>query len=101
MTPTGHWLVWQRWDWMQPTANMNARAELHQSAPRAIERAMADAVTILPLAPILNWSRIPAPTRVFWTTSRPSLSGAPRESENSSGAAPVPPSPPSTTMKSA
>ena len=31
VTPTGHLLVWHRWDWMQPTANMNARAELHQS----------------------------------------------------------------------
>ena len=80
---------------------MNARAELHQSAPSAIERAIADAVTILPLAPILNLSRMPAPTSVFWTSIRPSASGEPIESENSSGAAPVPPSPPSTTMKSA
>ena len=68
VTPTGHLLVWHRWDWMQPTANMNARAELHQSAPIAIERAIAEAVTILPLAPILNRSRTPAPTRVFCTT---------------------------------
>ena len=101
VTPTGHLLVWQRCDWMQPTANMKARAELHQSAPSAIDRAIADAVTILPLAPTLSRSRMPAPTSVFWTASSPSLSGAPSESENSSGAAPVPPSPPSTTMKSA
>ncbi len=80
---------------------MKARAELHQSAPIAIERAIADAVTILPLAPILNRSRTPAPMSVLRTTRRPSFSGDPRESENSSGAAPVPPSPPSTTMKSA
>src|SRR5262249_10347351 len=99
--PTGHLLVWQRWDWMQPTANMKARAELHQSAPSAIDLAIAEAVTILPLAPILNRSRTPAPTNVFSTVSSPSLSGAPRESENSSGAAPVPPSAPSTTTKSA
>jgi hypothetical protein len=40
------------------------------------------------------------PTSVLCTSSRPSCSGAPTWSVNSSGAAPVPPSPPSTTMKS-
>jgi hypothetical protein len=27
-TPTGHWLVLQRWDWMPPTAIIIARAAL-------------------------------------------------------------------------
>ena len=40
------------------------------------------------------------PTSVLCTSSRPSCSGAPTWSVNSSGAAPVPPSAPSTTMKS-
>ena len=38
---------------MQPSANMKPRAELHQSAPSAMARAMSKAVTILPLAPML------------------------------------------------
>ncbi len=62
---------------------------------------MSAAVTSLPLAPTRISSRIPAPTSVLWTRVRPSRSGAPIALENSSGAAPVPPSPPSTTMKSA
>ena len=33
---------------------------------------MAEAVTILPLAPTFIRSRMPAPTRMFWTTIRPS-----------------------------
>ena len=61
---------------------------------------MALAETSLPLAPIFTRSRRPAPTIVFCTIIIPSTRGIPRESENSSGAAPVPPSPPSTTMKS-
>ena len=100
VTPTGQRLVWHRCDWMHPTANMKPRAELHQSAPSAMARAMADADTSLPLAPILIRCRMPAPTRVFCTSISPSTSGVPSESENSSGAAPVPPSAPSTTMKS-
>ena len=63
-------------------------------------RAIADADTSLPLAPIFIRWRTPAPTSVFCTSISPSTSGVPSESENSSGAAPVPPSAPSTTMKS-
>ena len=82
VTPTGHWLVWQRCAWMQPTAIMKARAELHQSAPRAIDWAMADAVTILPLAPTLMRSRTPAPTSTFCTSMSPSIErGAERVGE--------------------
>ena len=47
-TPVGQRSVWQLSDWMQPSANMKPRAELHQSAPIAIARAMSKAVAILP-----------------------------------------------------
>ena len=39
-TPVGQRSVWQLSDWMQPSENMKPRAELHQSAPIAIARAM-------------------------------------------------------------
>mmetsp|Transcript_9623 Transcript_9623/g.22372 ORF Transcript_9623/g.22372 Transcript_9623/m.22372 type:complete len:239 (-) Transcript_9623:174-890(-) len=100
VTPVGQWPVWQAWAWMQPSANMKPRPELHQSAPRAIRRTMSKAVVTLPAQPILIWSRRFRPTRVLCTSSRPSCSGAPTLFVNSSGAAPVPPSAPSTTMKS-
>ncbi len=57
-------------------------------------------MAILPLAPIRIRSRRPAPTKALWTVIRPSVSGVPMWSANSSGAAPVPPSAPSTMMKS-
>ena len=37
-TPVGQRSVWQLSDWMQPSANMKPRAELHQSAPSAKAR---------------------------------------------------------------
>jgi len=37
---------------MQPSANMKPLAELHQSAPIAIARAMSKAVAIFPAAPM-------------------------------------------------
>lgn len=61
---------------------------------------MGAPVAILPLAPILIRSRRPVPTRALCTVSSSSVSGVPTWSANSSGAAPVPPSAPSTTMKS-
>ncbi|MOA12179.1 hypothetical protein D3C78_1321520 [compost metagenome] len=81
-------------------ANMKPRAELAQSAPMASTLAMSKALTILPLAPRRILSRRLRPTRVLCTNSRPSRSGTPMWSVNSTGAAPVPPSLPSTTMKS-
>ncbi|MNG04440.1 hypothetical protein D3C84_875710 [compost metagenome] len=71
-----------------------------QSAPMASTLAMSKALMILPLAPILILSRRFRPTRVLCTNSRPSRRGTPMWSVNSRGAAPVPPSLPSTTMKS-
>lgn len=61
---------------------------------------MSAPVATLPLAPILIRSRSPVPTSALWTVMRPSVSGVPMWSANSSGAAPVPPSAPSTMMKS-
>ena len=52
VTPVGQRSVWQLSDWMQPSENMKPRAELHQSAPIAMARAMSKAVAILPAAPI-------------------------------------------------
>ena len=62
---------------MQPTANMKPRAALHQSAPRAIDRAMSKAEVILPDAPIRIRSRRPTPTSALWTKVSPSRSGMP------------------------
>ena len=100
VTPVGQWPVWQFCAWMQPSANMKPRAELHQSAPSAIMRAMSKALITLPAQPRRMRARRFRPTSVLCTSSRPSCSGAPTWSVNSSGAAPVPPSAPSTTMKS-
>ena len=80
---------------------MKPRAALHQSAPSAIARAMSKAVTILPeTADADALAQAPTPISALRTKTRPSRIGMPRWSANSSGAAPVPPSLPSTTMKS-
>ncbi len=100
VTPVGQWPVWQVCACRQPRANMKPRAELHQSAPMAMVRAMSNAVTILPLAATRTRSRRFTPTSELCTSMSASRSGAPTWSVNSSGAAPVPPSPPSTTTKS-
>ena len=79
---------------------MKPRAALHQSAPSAIMRAMSNALTTLPAQPNLILLRRFKPVSVLCTNSKPSWSGTPTWSVNSNGAAPVPPSAPSTTMKS-
>ncbi len=61
---------------------------------------MSMPVATLPLAPTLTRSRRPTPTSALCTVISPSVNGVPMWSSYSSGAAPVPPSPPSTTMKS-
>mmetsp|Transcript_33944 Transcript_33944/g.71286 ORF Transcript_33944/g.71286 Transcript_33944/m.71286 type:complete len:208 (+) Transcript_33944:237-860(+) len=98
--PVGQWLVLHLSDWMQPSANIMPRAELQMSAPRARVRTMPKPLTTLPEPMILILSRMPAPTRRESTRTRPSTSGRPMWLENSGGAAPVPPSAPSTVMKS-
>ena len=99
-TPTGHWLVWQLCAWIHPTANIKPRAELTQSAPSAMVLEISKALMILPLAPTLICSLSPAPTKVLCTNNKPSRNGVPMWSISSMGAAPVPPSAPSTTIKS-
>lgn len=76
-TPVGQRLVWQLWDWMQPTANMKPRAELTQSAPKASAPAMSNALISLPAAPIRISSRRPVPTRQLCTKVRPWRRGFP------------------------
>ena len=61
---------------------------------------MSTPVATLPLAPILIRSRSPVPTNALCSVISPSVSGMPTWSSYSIGAAPVPPSEPSTTMKS-
>ena len=100
VTPTGQWFVWHFCAWMQPTANIIARAASVKSAPWQIRLTMSMPLATLPLAPILTWSRSPDPTSALCTNIRPSVSGMPTLSSNSTGPAPVPPSDPSTMMKS-
>ena len=99
-TPTGQWLVWHFCAWMQPVAIIMARADMVKSAPWISRLTMSEPETTLPAAPILIMWRRPAPTRALCTSIRPSVRGVPTWSEYSSGAAPVPPSEPSTMMKS-
>ena len=61
---------------------------------------MSEPPATLPEAPILIWSRSPVPTSALCISIRPWVSGMPMWSSKSMGAAPVPPSEPSTTMKS-
>ena len=61
---------------------------------------MSEPMATLPDAPIFTWFRRPTPTSALCTAIRPSVSGVPTLSEYSSGAAPVPPSFPSTMTKS-
>src|SRR5882762_8867047 len=65
-----------------------------------IARAISNAVAIFPAAPMRMRSRALMPISALWTKLTPSRIGMPRWSMNSRGAAPVPPSLPSTTMKS-
>jgi len=63
---------------MQPSENIKARAELHQSAPSAIARAMSKAVVILPATPMRMRSRAPIPVSALCTKTSPSRIGMPR-----------------------
>ena len=100
VTPTGHLLVWQAWAWMHPTAIIMARALMQKSAPWMMWRTMSWPEVIFPAHPSLMRSRRPEPTSALCMRIRPSTRGVPTWSWYSSGAAPVPPSPPSTMMKS-
>ena len=99
-TPTGHSFVWHFCAWMHPVAIIIARADMVKSAPWIRRLTMSEPVATLPAAPSLIMWRRPVPTSALCTSMRPSVSGVPTRSEYSSGAAPVPPSEPSTMMKS-
>ncbi len=100
VTPVGHALLLHLSAWMQPSANIIARAALQVSAPSASVRTTPKPVRILPAATTRTRSRSPAPRSTPCTSASPSSMGAPTELLNSGGAAPVPPSAPSTVMKS-
>ncbi|MNY30402.1 hypothetical protein D3C86_1645100 [compost metagenome] len=99
-TPVGQVFAWHSKAWIQPKANIIPLAELQRSAPVANVLMMSKPVMTLPLQIILIWSLIPKPFRQSYTKASASLNGMPTWSEYSCGAAPVPPSPPSTVIKS-
>lgn len=63
--------------WMQPTANIMARADIVKSAPWQTRETMSTPLATLPEAPIRMCSRNPVPTRQLWTIIKPSVSGMP------------------------
>jgi hypothetical protein len=73
-TPVGQLPVWQVCAYKQPSANMKPRAELHQSAPSVITRAMSNALTSLPAQPSC-WRR-PAHVPVIAATCTSDRDGA-------------------------
>ena len=79
---------------------MNARAAFVMLAPKAIVRTIENPVLIRPEAIMAILSFRPAPIKKLRTTTIPSSRGNPTELESSGGAAPVPPSAPSTVIKS-
>ncbi|MCU1696637.1 MAG: hypothetical protein JWR34_2700 [Mycobacterium sp.] len=82
-TPVGQWLVLHLSAWMQPTANIMARADIVKSAPWHTRLTMSTPLATLPDAPTRMRSRRPEPTRLLCTSIRPSVSGMPTWSSNS------------------
>jgi hypothetical protein len=99
-TPVGQRPEEQSRAWMQPNENMKGLAMLHQSAPNAQILTISYPLTIFPEAATLILSLNPAPLSALSTNTTASRNGLPRWSVNSTGAAQVPPSDPSTVMKS-
>ena len=99
-TPAGQTFALQRRAWMHPSASIIPRAEYSMSAPSDSRRIMPKPVVIFPVEIILIFSRTPNPIRALWAKIRASIPGEPMWFENSRGAAPVPPSPPSMVIKS-
>ena len=77
---------------------MCARVDVHACC--VCVRACVCALLTLPDAISLTWCLTPAPRSTLLANVSPSTSGVPTELENSGGAAPVPPSPPSMVIKS-
>ena len=75
-------------------------AALTTSAPAAIFASKSKLDAVFPDAIIFILSLRPTPTRALWTILTPSKQIKPKRLLNSTGAAPVPPSAPSTVIKS-
>ena len=99
-TPVGQRSVWHFWDWMQPIASIASRATLTMSAPSANATTALSGIPHLPEAMKVMSSERPASAKTPYTREKPSRNGSAIESLKISGEAPVPPSPPSTVMKS-
>ena len=99
-TPVGQPPVWQRWAWMQPIASIASRPTLIMSQPSANASSAASGKPSRPAPMNTTSSAIPASRERGYTRAKPSLNGSATWSVNASGAAPVPPSPPSIVTKS-
>ena len=86
--------------WIQPTANMNPRAEFAQSAPIERARAMSKAVTSLPLAPRHTCSAQASSAQGIVNKDKAFIEWHAHMIGKFKRCGPVPPSLPSTTMKS-
>jgi hypothetical protein len=98
--PVGQVFLWHFSAWMQPSANMKPRAEVTKSAPAASAQAISPGFTSLPLATMRMRSLSPISLRKSTSRGSASRIDMPTRSINGMGEAPVPPSPPSSVMKS-
>ena len=99
-TPVGQVFLWQSKAWIQPRENIIPLALAHKSAPRDNFFRISIPFKILPEATILISFFKLNPIKASTTKTKASRKGIPTELVYSKGAAPVPPSPPSTVIKS-
>mmetsp|Transcript_24767 Transcript_24767/g.83234 ORF Transcript_24767/g.83234 Transcript_24767/m.83234 type:complete len:365 (-) Transcript_24767:3195-4289(-) len=99
--PTGHVFKWHLRIMMQPRAISGPVEKANSSAPRAQAMATSRDVLIWPSVCSLMRSRRPLSTSVCCASATPSSQGRPAALMPVQAAAPVPPSPPETTMWSA
>ena len=86
--------------WMQPSENMKPRAEVTKSAPAQIAQATSPGHDQLAAGDDADALLQPVPVAHVHHPRQRLASGMPTRSISGIGAAPVPPSPPSTVMKS-
>ena len=99
-TPVGQVFVLHSNACIQPNDSIMDLAALHISAPSEKFFTKSNPVCTLPEAIIFICFFKPNPFSASYTNAKPSRNGIPTELLNSNGAAPVPPSPPSTVIKS-
>ena len=99
-TPVGQVFALHCFVCTHPAAIIIARAELHISAPNAMFVSISKPLVTFPLQIIFILSRTLMPTNALWTKTNPASKGVPIKLVYSTGAAPVPPSAPSTVIKS-